>query len=274
MKKKENKSAAVAKPSVSQPLESTPVLVDVGIALHPNIIYREHSEESIKSLSVDIAQHGLLQPLVVWQDKESAFLIAGKGRLDAIRLLSSSKMNAMFKEGVPAMQISGTIDDARAAMVRENVHREDMAPGDILPTLNQLLEGRQQKDVAKLIGKSASWVSGILSIAKELGDEANEAIKDGDISVSQAAKAAKEVKEGKTTKTEALAKARTKTKAMKDAGKEREDKRPSLKVLWNRYKGLPSKGLTTGARMRILLGIVEFSVKETEELPAELEASE
>jgi len=273
---------------------------------HPEIIYRELNTDWVKELSENIAQVGLTVPLIVWngggekgakmkvgeETVPASFLVAGNHRRAALKALmktNASRFKELFPDGIPVMVIGGELSDVLTAQLRENVMREDMSPEQVFPVLEKLLAkeanggcGMRQKDVAKAIGKSTGWVSQILTIKEELGDEGVTALKKKEVGLAEAREAAASVKKDKkagkpTDAKAALNKVKEKAAARKAAGKVREAKRLSAKVLWKRFLALPKMNLGEAkAILESALGYLagDDDVELSEELTSETEESE
>jgi len=257
------------------------------IALHDEVQYRPVSKTRVDEYVNDIAKNGLLHPLTVWDGEADAmqvgtgsrvkeidpcFLVAGKHRFEAIKKLKRTDKAAydkQFPEGIPLKFIQGDLKVAICAQLRENVHREKLKMDQILPTVKRLKDkfGLRQNAIAIKIGKSTAYVAQLLSIGKSLGDEAEDAIIAGDLSVQEALKAVKEVKAGKD-KSEVVDSAKKKTKEKKASGKERAEKRISLKEGYRRFEALPR--MATGTRFQLLQKLVQYCVGESNSLPKEL----
>lgn len=241
---------------------------------HEEIPYRTLNEEWVGELSKNIEQVGLTVPLLVWngggekgqrmvvgennEKYPASFLVAGNHRRAALKAFfkrNGAGFKEKFPNGIMCVVLGGEIKDVLTAQLRENVMREDMSPEQVFPVLKQLLKkeakggcGMSQKEVAVAIGKSPGWVSQILTIEEELGDEAVEALKKKELGLAEtravASKVKKAKKAGKDIDPKAeLKAAKEKAAKRKAAGKTREAKRVSAKVLWKRYIALPKMGM-------------------------------
>lgn len=274
------------------------------IVEHPQIIYRSLNEEWVEELSKNIEQVGLTVPLIVWNgggDKgvrmqigegdsaekvAASFLVAGNHRKNALKSLfkrNAARFKELFPDGVPAVVIGGDLKDALTAQLRENVMREEMSPAQVFPVLKFLLKkedkgggGMSQKEVAKAIGKSTAWVSQVLDIEEQLGEEGVEALEKKEVGLAAARDVASKVKkakkEGKAVDAkEELKKVKEKVATRKAAGKAREAKRLSAKKLWERYLALPR--MSMGESKAILEAALGYLAgDDNSELPEELTA--
>ncbi len=246
----------------------------------------------------DIAANGLINPLTIWvgenpgetmklgesgEEAPKTFLLAGGRRRAALKRLKAkdaAKYKALFPTGVPVMFKMCPLQDAIFMQLRENVQRKDVPAEDVIPVIKRLMTEfkLKQKEVAKKIGKSEAYVTGILAIEEELGEEAVEEIKSGKVSLNDARKGAKEVKEARKagkpiTGKAALAKVKAKSAAKKASGRKRDEKRESVKSLYKKYKALPSR--TLGAKVQLLEGLLDYVTQvDGAEIPEDLQSEE
>lgn len=271
---------------------------------HAEIPHRDLNTEWVEELSQSIQNVGLDVPLIVWngggekgirmelgeggEKVPASFLVAGNHRRAALKAFMKRDPAAFkerFADGIPCHVHGGSIADVLTAQLRENVMRSDMPAEQVFPVLKRLLKkeakggcGMSQKEVAKAIGKSTAWVSQILSIEEELGEEVVEALKKKEVGLSEARDAAgqakKDKKAGKTVDKKAVVeKLKAKSKARKEKGKTREDRRLSAKVLWKRYLALPSRPM--GEKKAILESALGYLAQDADsELAEELQADE
>jgi ParB-like chromosome segregation protein Spo0J len=274
------------------------------IADHPSLHYRKLNDEHVAELKQSIRKNGLDVPLIVWdggedgimevaidpenpkkgtQSVQASFLLSGQHRREALLGLFDEDpkwFEKKFPEGVPVTYRKGELKDAIAAQLRENVQRINPSAAEVLPWILKLQDehGMKQSAIANAIGKSVSYVSEVLRIQKTLGKKGTEAVKSGDASLTDVAnetrKASKKAKEEKREVTEDEAeeiveKAKKKTAAKKSKGKQRAEKRPSLKKLYSRFKALPKMNL--GAQLETLKGMIEYATGEIDELPEALQ---
>lgn len=259
------------------------------LAEHEDIENREIDSDHVEMLKNSIAKDGLTVPVIVWDggNKENmmeikvdgkktqvpaTFLVGGFHRREAIRNLrkeDSALFKKRFSQGVPTIVVHGDLQDALLAQLRENVARENPSPQDILPFVKRLLDdGMKRVVIAKRIGRSPTWISEVMSIDEELGEEGAEDFKKGDIDLTEGIKAAKKVKSGKMSKKEALDEAKAKTKKKKDRGSSRAEKRVSIKKLKEAYDALPN--MPMGARLQVAEGIIYYASGETDIIPKKL----
>jgi len=116
------------------------------------------NEEAIKELATSIEKHGLMQPIVVIEDKDEYILVAGERRLKAIKSLNKDKIKAII--------VDISLNDLREYALIENIQREDLNPIEIAYSLKALIEehGYTHEELAKNIGKSRSYISNLLRL--------------------------------------------------------------------------------------------------------------
>lgn len=268
---------------------------------HADIIYRDLDTAHVKSLRTSIAANGLNVPLTAWngggpkgavvklgtgdaaRTVPATFLLSGSHRLAAIRELRTSDpaaYNKHFAKGIPCYVVSGELKDALLTVVRTNVHSKDPSYEELFPLVKRLMAkgekgfGMTQKEVATQVGKSAGWLSQVLSVEESLGEEGAEALKTGDLKLSQARKLASDVKKAAKAGKPADAKAALKAvvdanKKRKSEGKDRAERRVSAATLYKRFLGLPR--MTLASQNEILLSALAYLAKDpAATLPDEL----
>jgi ParB/RepB/Spo0J family partition protein len=135
----------------------------------------------IPELVEDIRQRGLLENLVVWHKRmkrephtlpdgtqvwDRYILIAGHRRHEAIRLIREEDPTAF--DNVPVTLFQGNEDDAKFAMLAENLGRDDLTPAEVAEAVYQMkLRGHGQAEIAKRLAKSQAWVSRSLKLREQ-----------------------------------------------------------------------------------------------------------
>jgi ParB family chromosome partitioning protein len=117
-------------------------------------------EKGIEELAESILEHGLLQPIVVFQEGDKFNLIIGQRRLRAFKELRK-KGYSQFKE-IPAIILARrpTEENAKILSLSENIHRVELNRADIVEVISYLYKknNKSAKKVAKILGKSVSYV--------------------------------------------------------------------------------------------------------------------
>ena len=139
-------------------------------------------ETSLAELVQSIKEHGLLQPITVWQDGDgSGFeLIAGERRWRACRAAGLKEVDSIVKKDLSEQQKFGL-------SLIENIQREDLNAIEAALAYRHLMDDFliSQTDIAKKLGKSKSAVSNTLRLL-ELEDDIQKGIRSGVISEGHA----------------------------------------------------------------------------------------
>ena len=181
--------------------------------------------ESLQQLADSIAEHGLLQPVVVREALGGYYeIIAGERRWRATKMAGLSE--------IPVTILSADDRKASELAIIENVQREDLNPMEEAQAYKKLQEeyGLTQDKVASAVGKSRSAVANTLRLL-DLPEEAGALVATGKLSEGHAKvllgttyeedliKAAKEVAEKglSVRETEALVKRLNASSAAEEA---------------------------------------------------------
>ena len=123
-------------------------------------------EKGIEELAESILKYNLLQPIVVFQKADRFNLIIGQRRLRAFKELKK-RGHSQFKE-IPAIIFSEKPDEesSKVLSLSENIHRVELNRADIVEVISFLYRkhNRSAKQVAKILGKSISYVYDYLKI--------------------------------------------------------------------------------------------------------------
>ena len=131
---------------------------------------------ALAELSQSIREHGLLQPITVWQDADGAFeLIAGERRWRACKAAGLKTVEAIVKKDL-------TDQEKLGLSLIENIQREDLNAIEQALAYKQLMDefSVSQTDIAKKLGKSKSAVSNTLRLL-ELEEDIRRGIQSGAI---------------------------------------------------------------------------------------------
>ncbi len=148
---------------------------------------RHFDEEGLQELAASIKEHDILTPLTVSAAGNVYHLIAGERRLRAAAIAELAE--------VPVRVVYGATDDElRQTAIIDNLHREDLRPGEEALAIKTLSEtGMKQDAIAAALGKSQAWVSQRLGLTK-LPDERLQDVDNGVITVEDARELVKLVK--------------------------------------------------------------------------------
>lgn len=137
--------------------------------------------DELQGLADSIAEHGVLQPLVVARpsDSDAYVLIAGQRRLQAARMAGLSEVPVVLRQATEQQLLEWALI--------ENLQREDLNPMEAARGYQQLVDdfGLSHEAIAGRVGKSRSAVSNTLRLLK-LTDDASQSILDGKISEGHA----------------------------------------------------------------------------------------
>lgn len=148
----------------------------------PNQPRRTFDDETIRELAQSIKRHGIIQPLIVEEDKSAEgnwFIIAGERRWRAA-------CEAGLKEVPVLIREFGSEKTLEIALI-ENIQREDLNPIDQAEAYRQLMEtvGITQEELALRVGKSRPAVANSLRLLG-LPEDSREALRSSQISAGHA----------------------------------------------------------------------------------------
>lgn len=115
----------------------------------------------IEELAKDIMQRGQLAPVLVRKIQGKMVLVDGFNRTKAIQLINAGHPKDVEPLKVAAVVVDVSDVEAFVTGASANIKRVDMTPIDHAKVIGVLTSkyGMQQKDVAKVLGRSPSWVS-------------------------------------------------------------------------------------------------------------------
>ena len=118
-------------------------------------------KESLQELAASIQEHGLLQPILVYEDVDNSdeyFLIAGERRLRASKIA--------HKESIKAIIVDVQEEKLRELALIENIQREDLNPIDLAQSYKELIEdyGITHEELAKKLSKSRTQITNTLRL--------------------------------------------------------------------------------------------------------------
>jgi ParB family chromosome partitioning protein len=137
--------------------------------------------EELAELAASIAEHGMLQPLIVTRDEDQDryVLVAGERRWLAARQAGLTHVPAILREASDQQRLE-------LALI-ENVQRADLAPLETADAYRQLVEdfGLSHEEIAARVGKSRAAVTNTLRLLK-LPEAVRGALAEGKISEGHA----------------------------------------------------------------------------------------
>jgi ParB/RepB/Spo0J family partition protein len=129
-------------------------------------VRRSDTNKGIDELAESIKEYDLLQPVVVYSEKGKYHLIVGQRRFRAIQKLLKAGYDK-FKE-IDARVLSNIKSDEQLKLLSlsENIHRVELNRSDIVEVISYFYNNHKKsvKEVARIIGKSSSYVSDHLKI--------------------------------------------------------------------------------------------------------------
>ncbi|MDI6907745.1 MAG: ParB/RepB/Spo0J family partition protein [Thermoanaerobacterales bacterium] len=125
---------------------------------NPRQARKVFTEEKIAELAASIAEHGLVQPVVVRRADDGYELVSGERRWRAYRSLGRETIPAIVRE-------MGDLE-ATAALLIENIQREDLSPLEEALAFRRLIEEFRltQEDLARRVGKSRAAIANTLRL--------------------------------------------------------------------------------------------------------------
>lgn len=149
--------------------------------ISPNPHQPRHTmhEDKLQDLANSIAEHGLIQPLIVSRAGATYQLIAGERRWRACQQAGITTVPVIIKETSPQQMLE--------LAIVENIQRADLNPLEEAGAYSQLMEefGLTQEAVAERVGKSRTAVANIVRLLN-LPEEIKESLATGEISEGHA----------------------------------------------------------------------------------------
>ena len=135
--------------------------------------------EPLESLAESIAQHGIIQPIVVRRHGDMYMIITGERRWRAARMAGLSE--------VPVMIIEAYDKKAAELALVENIQRKDLNPVEEAQAYADLIEeySYTQEEISKKVGRSRSSIANALRLL-DLPEKVLEKLAQGEISEGHA----------------------------------------------------------------------------------------
>jgi len=141
-------------------------------------------EEKLAELAESIRQHGIIQPLLVTEERDAQGeryyqLIAGERRLRAAKAAGLERVPVTIRQSTP--------QELLELAIIENVQRADLSPLEEAASYQRLIDEFHltQQDVAKRVGKSRVAVTNTIRILA-LAPEIQQSIANGEITEGHA----------------------------------------------------------------------------------------
>ncbi len=121
---------------------------------------RVYDQKALQALADSIAEHGVIQPLVVRPAEQGYQLIAGERRLRACHMAGLDQ--------VPVVVRQASDEQALLLALLENLQREDLNPLEEARAFQRLMDDFElsQGEVARAVGKDRSTVANTLRLLK------------------------------------------------------------------------------------------------------------
>ncbi|MDF1878388.1 ParB/RepB/Spo0J family partition protein [Sulfurimonas sp. SAG-AH-194-C20] len=119
---------------------------------------------TLNELISSIEQNGLMQPIVVTEEKENGFhtIVAGHRRYEAFKIMGKSK--------IPSIIMPNLLDkDLAILSLTENLMRENLHPIENAIAIKNILDNKiveSQNKLAEYVGLSKGYVSKLMNILK------------------------------------------------------------------------------------------------------------
>ena len=136
-------------------------------------------EEKLQELAVSIKEHGVFQPVILKSSIQGYEIVAGERRFRASKLAGLTEIPALVKQITP--------ESAMEIALIENVQRENLNPIEESNAYKNIMDkcGYELSDVARLIGKSESYIKNTMRL-DALPADVKSMVEKGDLSASQA----------------------------------------------------------------------------------------
>lgn len=132
-------------------------------------------EAALQELAASIAEHGVMQPIVVVEAQGKFQLVAGERRLRASKLAG--------KKEIPAIVRSYSKQQQLELALIENIQREDLNPLETATSYRKLVDefNMSNEAIAKRVGKNPSTISNTMRLLN-LPLDAKRAVASGELS--------------------------------------------------------------------------------------------
>ncbi len=170
------------------PVKTPPRSLEVSIKFvtpHPANPRRDFDETELRQLANSLAEHGLIEPIVVRKSTGRTFqLVAGERRLRAAALAGWEKIPAIVRELTDA--------DALVLQLVENLQRRDLNAIEKAQGIKQLCEptenggaGKTHAEAGEMFGRERAWATNLIRLLT-LPEVWQQRIVTGELSESQA----------------------------------------------------------------------------------------
>lgn len=152
------------------------------IGANPDQPRKTFTEEELADLAASIKEKGVLQPILLRAVAGRPYMyeiVAGERRYRATKLAGLTEIPALIKQITP--------ENAMEIALIENVQRENLNPIEEGNAYKNIMEkcGYELSDVARLIGKSESYIRNIMRL-DSLPSDVKDMVSRGELSASHA----------------------------------------------------------------------------------------
>lgn len=121
---------------------------------------KNFNESTIAELAESIKEYGVLQPILVYEENNEFFLIAGERRLRASKVAKLPSIRAIVADIKP--------EKLREMALIENIQREDLNPIDLALSYSALIKDYNitQDELAQKLQKSRPQITNTLALLK------------------------------------------------------------------------------------------------------------
>lgn len=174
------------------------------IGVHPSVKNHRHLDPAkVAHYVQDITEHGLLEPLVVWErNNNEYFLVGGFHRVEAMRTIR--RKNPGYFDMVDVRVVTGEPDELRALNLKLNADRVDTKFTDYFDTIIHLNNVNWSNDkIAQFIDKPVAWIDDIIQFVPGMPAEVRQRLSADAISWTRAKAICKAVRQAKPGKEDA-----------------------------------------------------------------------
>jgi ParB family chromosome partitioning protein len=165
-------------PQRAQPVGTADIPI-ARIQVNPYQPRKRMDEEALATLATSIAEHGVIQPIIVSETLEGYRLIAGERRVRAAQMAGLDRIPAVVRQVADH-------DQLQLALI-ENIQRADLDAIEEAHAYRQLIDefGLSQEDVAARVGRARSTIANTLRLL-DLDPAVQDAIAQGRITEGHA----------------------------------------------------------------------------------------
>lgn len=149
------------------------------IDLNPDQPRKDYDREALQQLADSMKEMGVLQPILVKQEKGRYRIIAGERRFRAARLAGLHSL--------PCIEKDFSLEETMLAALIENLQREDLNPMDEAAAIRAIMDrlNLTQEQAAQRLGKSRPALANTLRLLS-LPDEVADMVRLGQLSEGHA----------------------------------------------------------------------------------------